>query len=116
MLGLLRARAGDERKEETMRKLQPLHDYVVFKKLEADRTEAGLLVPATVDTKQRAVVVAVGPGRLDDYGQRVPMSVKVGDHIELDADGSYSTSNQSPGEYFCRESSIGVLVVDMEIC
>ena len=45
-------------------------------------TASGLVIPDTVKEKpQQGEVVAVGPGRLDDNGKRVPLDVAVGDRI-----------------------------------
>lgn len=60
--------------------IQPLNDCVVFRFLEPDKSAAGLHL-ATVETRKRAVVVAVGPGKLLPDGTRKAMSVKPGDVI-----------------------------------
>jgi chaperonin GroES len=64
-------------------KLIPLADRVVVKNIQAEETLAsGLVIPDTAKEKpQQGEVVAVGPGRLDDNGKRVPMDVSVGDRI-----------------------------------
>lgn len=64
-------------------KIIPLADRVVVKNIQAEETLAsGLVIPDTAKEKpQQGEVVAVGPGRLDEKGQRVPMEVKVGDRI-----------------------------------
>ncbi|HEY8837674.1 MAG TPA: co-chaperone GroES, partial [Dehalococcoidia bacterium] len=62
-------------------KIIPLADRVVVKNIKADETTAsGLVIPDTAKEKpQQGEVVAVGPGRVDDNGKRVPMDVSVGD-------------------------------------
>lgn len=64
--------------------LQPLGDRVVVKP-DADqdtRTPSGLVIPDTAKEKpQMGAVVAVGPGALNDDGDRLPMDVKVGDKV-----------------------------------
>jgi len=64
-------------------KIVPLADRVVVKNIQAEETLAsGLVIPDTAKEKpQQAEVVAVGPGRVDEKGARVPMDVKVGDRI-----------------------------------
>lgn len=61
-------------------KLIPLADRVVVRRAEADtRTRAGILLPDNAKERPtRGEVLAVGPGKLDDAGQRMPMSVRVG--------------------------------------
>ncbi|WP_141924416.1 co-chaperone GroES [Haloactinospora alba] len=63
--------------------LKPLDDRVVVKTLEAEETTAsGLVIPDTAKEKpQEGEVLAVGPGRLDDSGNRTPLDVKVGDIV-----------------------------------
>ncbi|WP_116246067.1 co-chaperone GroES [Nocardiopsis sp. FIRDI 009] len=63
--------------------LKPLEDRVVVKTLEAEQTTAsGLVIPDTAKEKpQEGEILAVGPGRLDDKGNRVPMDVNVGDVV-----------------------------------
>jgi chaperonin GroES len=63
--------------------LEPLEDRVVVKPLEEEtqRTPTGIIIPDTAKEKpQEGEVVAVGPGRFED-GKRIPMDVKVGDHV-----------------------------------
>ena len=64
--------------------LQPLGDRVVVKPREEEdaRTASGLVIPDTAKEKpQYGDVIAVGPGALDDDGDRVPMDVKEGDVV-----------------------------------
>ncbi len=63
--------------------IKPLEDRVVIQQLEAETTTAsGLVLPDTAKEKpQEGKVLAVGPGRVDDQGNRVPVDVKVGDVV-----------------------------------
>ena len=65
--------------------IKPLGDRVVIEPLEEDQaTFAGgqLVLPDTAKEKpQQGKVLAVGPGRLDDDGKRIPLEVKVGDTV-----------------------------------
>ena len=63
--------------------IKPLEDRVVIKIAEAEQTTAsGLVIPDTAkDKPQEGEVVAVGPGRIDDNGNRVPLDVAVGDRV-----------------------------------
>jgi len=64
--------------------LQPLGDRVVVKPREEDdaRTASGLVIPDTAKEKpQYGDVIAVGPGALDDDGERIAMDVKEGDVV-----------------------------------
>jgi chaperonin GroES len=64
-------------------KLVPLADRIVITPLKQEEmTASGLVIPDTAKEKpQQGEVVAVGPGRLDDDGKRVPIDVVVGDRI-----------------------------------
>ena len=64
-------------------KIRPLDDRVVVEPIEAEQTTAGgIVLPDTAKEKpQRGVVVAVGPGRLLDNGERGELSVAVGDEV-----------------------------------
>jgi chaperonin GroES len=64
-------------------KIKPLEDRIVIKQVEAEQTTAsGLVIPDTAKEKpQEGEVLAVGPGRIDDNGNRVPLDVKVGDKV-----------------------------------
>ncbi len=63
--------------------LKPLEDRIVVKPNEAEtQTASGLVIPDTAKEKpQMGEVLAVGPGALDDDGDRMPMDVKVGDRV-----------------------------------
>jgi chaperonin GroES len=63
--------------------LQPLGDRVVLKAVEREEmTASGIVLPDTAKEKpQEAVVIAVGPGRVDDNGKRQPMEVKIDDRV-----------------------------------
>lgn len=63
--------------------IKPLDDRIVIQQVAAEETTAsGLVLPDTAKEKpQEGTVVAVGPGRVDDNGNRVPMDVAVGDVV-----------------------------------
>ncbi|NMN02079.1 co-chaperone GroES [Bifidobacterium panos] len=64
-------------------KLTPLEDKIIVKQAEAEtQTASGLYIPDNAKEKpQQGEVLAVGPGRRDDNGERIPMDVKVGDKV-----------------------------------
>jgi chaperonin GroES len=63
--------------------LRPLADRVVVKKLEAEeKTAGGIVLPDTAKEKpQQGEVLSVGPGKVDEKGNRQPMELKVGDKV-----------------------------------
>jgi chaperonin GroES len=64
-------------------KIRPLEDRVVVEPLEAEeKTAGGILLPDTAKEKpQRGKVVAVGPGKTNEDGKKVAMTVAVGDEV-----------------------------------
>src|SRR4029453_9797154 len=63
--------------------IKPLEDRIVVRPLEAEQTTAsGLVIPDSAQEKpQEGEVVAIGPGRVDDNGNRIPVDVTVGDVV-----------------------------------
>jgi len=63
--------------------IKPLEDRIVVQALEAETTTAsGIVIPDTAKEKpQEGTVLAVGPGRVDDKGQRIPIDVSEGDVV-----------------------------------
>ena len=64
-------------------KLTPLEDKIIVKQAAAEtQTASGLFIPDNAKEKpQQGEVLAVGPGRRDDKGERILMDVKVGDKV-----------------------------------
>lgn len=69
--------------------IRPLHDRVIVKRLEIERTTlGGIILPETAGEKpDQGEVIAVGPGKRDEAGKLIPMDVKVGDRVLF---GKYS--------------------------
>ena len=63
--------------------LQPLSNHVLLEPVEEQITKSGIVIPDTAEKKKksRAKVVAVGTGKLNDKGEHLPISVKVGDMV-----------------------------------
>ena len=64
-------------------KLKPLNDRVLVKRLESEeKTAGGLFIPDTAKEKpSKGQVVAMGPGKVGDNGERTPLAVKAGDEV-----------------------------------
>jgi chaperonin GroES len=69
--------------------IKPLGDRVLVKRIETtEQIRGGIIIPDTAKEKpQEAEVVAVGDGKLDDKGKRLPMNVKKGNTVLI---GKYS--------------------------
>jgi len=64
--------------------LKPLADYIVLNlSKKKTTTESGLVLPETTEQEksQKGKVIAVGPGKLNDKGERIPVEVKIGDIV-----------------------------------
>ena len=77
--------------------IQPLADYVVATPEEAaTKTASGIYLPEAAQEKPKtAKVLAVGPGKVGDDNERIPMTLKVGDRIIYK---SYSTTDVKIGK------------------
>ena len=64
-------------------KIRPLNDRVlVIREEEEQKSAGGIIIPDTAKEKpQRGKVVAAGPGKMGEDGERVPLEVKAGDRI-----------------------------------
>jgi len=80
-----------------MRKIKPLQDRILVRRLEEKEVkQGGIIIPDTAKEKpQEGEVVAVGPGKVTEDGERQPMEVKVGDKILF---GKYSGSEVKLGD------------------
>jgi chaperonin GroES len=76
-------RAKPSQPAKKSRQVVPLGDRVVVKQTRQDEVRAsGLVIPDTAREKpQLGVVIAVGPGRLDDNGKRVAIDLRIGDRV-----------------------------------
>jgi chaperonin GroES len=93
-------------------KIKPLSDRVVIEPLEAEeKTSGGIYLPDTAKEKpQMGKVIAVGPGKISDAGQKIAMEVKVNDKILY---GKYSGTdvNFDGKDYLImRESDILAII------
>jgi chaperonin GroES len=64
-------------------KIQPLHDRVIVKRVEEEgKTKGGIIIPDTAKEKPiEGIVTAVGSGKRDEGGKKIPLDVKEGDRI-----------------------------------
>ncbi len=89
-------------------KINPLDDRVVVRPNEAEETTAGgiVLPDAAKEKQQRGTVLAVGPGRLLDSGERCAVSVKVGDQVLFGKYGGTEIEVDGEEVKILRESDI----------
>jgi chaperonin GroES len=62
---------------------RPLHDRVLIRRIEEEAQSAGgIIIPDTAKEKpMEGEILAIGPGSLNEKGERIPLDVKVGDHV-----------------------------------
>ncbi len=81
--------------------MKPLHDRVLIKRLDDERTSAGgIVIPDTASEKpSRGKVIAVGSGKILNDGKVLPLTVKVGDTVLFSKYG-YDEVKVDGEEYF----------------
>ena len=91
--------------------IKPLEDRIVVRPMAAEQvTSSGLVIPDTAQEKpQEAEVIAVGPGRVDDKGTRIPVDVAVGDMVIFSKYGG--TELKYNGEEYLVLSARDVLAI-----
>ncbi len=89
-------------------KLQPLADRVLVKPTEKEeKTKSGIYLPDTAKEKpQEGEVIAVGPGKMDETGKRIPMDLKVGDKVIYAKYGGTEIKIDDEEMMILRESDI----------
>lgn len=94
-------------------KIRPLDDRVVVEPMAAEEvTAGGIVLPGNAQEKpQRGTVVAVGPGKLLDSGERGELSVSVGDEVIFGKYGGTEIEVEGTDVKILRESDILAKVV-----
>ena len=89
-------------------KIRPLHDRVIVKRVEAERTTAsGIVIPDSAGEKpDQGEVLAVGNGKIQDNGEVRPMAVKVGDRVQFGKYAGQSVKVEGEEVLVMREEDI----------
>ena len=93
--------------------IRPLHDRVIVKRVEAERTTAsGIVIPDSAGEKpDQGEILAVGPGKRDDAGKYIALDVKVGDRVLFGKYAGQAVKVDGQEVLVMREEDImGVLV------
>jgi chaperonin GroES len=94
--------------------MKPLGDRIVVERLEEETKKGSIIIPDTAKEKpQQGKVIAVGEGRFDETGKRIPMDVKKGDTILF---GKY-TGNEikiDDKEYLIMREDDVLAIIDKE--
>ena len=90
------------------KQLEPLGDRLVIKPIERqETTKGGIILPDTAKEKpQEGKVLAVGPGKLNDEGKRMPIDIKVGDIVLYPRYGGTEYKLEDEELMILRESDI----------
>ena len=95
--------------------IKPLEDRIVVQANEAETTTAsGLVIPDTAKEKpQEGTVLAVGAGRFDDKGTRIPVDVQVGD-VTVGVELAVQRQEAPPADVARFDADIAGGVVDVD--
>ncbi len=105
--------AKDKEKKISVR---PLGDRVLVKREEAEtsKSAAGIIIPDTAqkEKSKKGVIIAVGPGRINDDGKLMPMQVKAGDPVLFNSgwDNEVEFSGDDAEYFLVKESDILAVV------
>ncbi|OYD14321.1 co-chaperone GroES [candidate division WOR-3 bacterium JGI_Cruoil_03_51_56] len=94
--------------------VKPLQDRILVERIKEEEMKGGIIIPDTAKEKpQKGKVIAVGSGKVDDSGKRIPMDVKKGDLILF---GKYSGSEirVDDKEYLIMREDDVLAVVEKE--
>mgnify|MGYP001548985010 CR=1 FL=1 len=89
-------------------KIRPLNDRVLVTRVaEEKKTAGGIIIPDTAKEKpQEGKVVAVGPGKINEQGERTPLQVKAGDRILFAKYAGTEIKIDGEEQIFMREDDI----------
>jgi len=89
-------------------KIRPLNDRILVKRLEEEETTAGgIIIPDSAKEKPaEGEIVAVGPGKMNDGGDRVAMDVKTGDRVLFSKYGGTAVKLDGEDYLIMREDDI----------
>ncbi|MEA2114386.1 MAG: co-chaperone GroES [Thermodesulfobacteriota bacterium] len=89
-------------------KIRPLNDRILVKRLEEEeKTAGGIIIPDSAKEKPaEGEIVAVGPGKMNDAGERAAMDVKVGDRVLFSKYGGTDIKYDGDDFLIMREDDI----------
>jgi|SRR3989338_9934389 len=97
------------------RGIMPLGDRVLVKPLDTDemsKTASGIIIPDTVSKEkpEQGLVIALGEGRVNQDGKKIPMSLKVGDKIIFSKYGYDEVKYEGEEYYILKEENIFAVI------
>lgn len=103
-------------KETTKSNVQPLGDRVLVKRVDVPekKSVSGIFIPETAEKEKskRGVVVAAGPGRMNDAGVLIPTTVKVGAKVYFNAgwDNEVDMGEDDEAYFLVREADVLAII------
>ena len=93
-------------------KIKPLHDRVLLEAVKEERKKGGIILPETVEKErpQEAIVIAVGPGKFDEDGKRMAMTVKKDDKVLFTKYGPSEVKVDDKEYLIAREDDIIAII------
>jgi chaperonin GroES len=94
-----------------MKKIKPLGNRVLIQRSKAPTTKGGILLPDSAQEKPKeGVVIAIGPGKFDEQGNKEPMQLKVGDKVLFSSYAGTEVKNDGEEMLILSEDEVlGVL-------
>ncbi len=89
-------------------KIRPLNDRILVKRLEEEeKTSGGIIIPDSAKEKPaEGEIVAAGPGKLNDKGERIALEVKVGDRVLFSKYGGTDVKIEGEDFLIMREDDV----------
>lgn len=98
----------------TQTQVRPLSNRVLVKRSQAKTSKGGIILPDSAQEKPKeGEVVAIGPGKMDEEGRLLPMTVKVGDKVLFSSyAGTEIKTDDAEGEYLILAETdiLGILL------
>jgi len=96
-----------EANAETERKTEPLWDNVLVRLEEKDKMQGAIIIPDSAGgSKCEAMVIKVGPGRMDEHGEYIPVKIPVGMRVLLSAWGGHGVDVKDDKYKLIKETDI----------
>lgn len=96
-----------------MANIKPLSDHIILEPIEEEiTTQSGIILPDTAEKEkpQKGKVIAVGPGKKNDKGERIPLEIKVGDIVLFHKYGPNEIKIDNKDYLVAREDDIIAII------
>lgn len=91
-------------------KIKPLGNRVLIERTKAPSTKGGILLPDSAQEKPKeGVILAVGPGKINDKGEKEPLHVSVGDRVMFSSYSGTEVNGEEGLLIMSEDDLLGVL-------